>query len=109
MMGTRTVKDRRSHPRHALPKAASALTDDDVVDGVIRDISVGGIALRTDEALEIGQVINLEIEGMAGVAGRVIRSLDDGFVVALDLDADGNDAFIAEMMRIRDEAGTDDL
>lgn len=101
-------KERRNHPRYDLPKSASARTDADVVEGVIRDISAGGVALRTDERLEIGQPINLEIEGLKGVAGRVVRSLDDGFVIALDFEDDGGDDFIAEVLRIRDEAGTDD-
>lgn len=107
MIGAMT-KERRNHPRYDLPKPASASTGDEVVEGVIRDISAGGVALRTDERLTIGQQINLEIDGMMGVTGHVVRSLEDGFVVALDLDDDDGANFVAEVLRIREEVGTDD-
>lgn len=99
--------DRRVYPRVDLDKEVRAILQEDVVEGAVGDISAGGIALRTDAQLEIGQEVSLEIEGMTAVNGRVSRSLDDGFVVILDLAEDAQDRFLAEVMQIQNKIDQD--
>ncbi|MCG8511098.1 MAG: PilZ domain-containing protein [Rhodospirillales bacterium] len=94
-------KDRRVYPRVEIPHMAQAVTEDDFVNGAVADISAGGVAIRTVEVLEIGQEVNLEIEGMSTVRGHVMRTLENGFVVSLDLDDDERDQFLAEVMQIQ--------
>jgi PilZ domain-containing protein len=80
---------------------AQAIFDDEFVNGAIGDISAGGVAIRTVESLAIGQEVNLEIEGISAVRGHVLRALDDGFVVSLDLGDDERKHFLAEVMQIQ--------
>ncbi len=94
-------KDRRVYPRVQIDREARAVLKEDVVEGAVGDISAGGIFLRTDMQLEIGQEVNLEIEGMSTVSGRVSRTLDGGFVITLALGSEEEDRFLAEVMQIQ--------
>jgi len=69
----------------------------------VQDVSTGGIAVRTNSVLEMGQEVNLEIEGISTVAGRVVRVFDGGFVVSLDMEAEARDRFFEDVDRIRRE------
>ena len=100
--------DRRIYPRVEIDRDVQARLQEDIVEGAIGDVSAGGIALRTDTQLEIGQEISLEIEGMSLVTGRVSRALDDGFVVQLALEPDEQDRFLAEVMQIQNGIGNDE-
>ena len=94
-------KDRRVYPRVDIPKSAKANAEKESVDGAVGDVSVGGISLRTDVKLELGQQVNLEIEDMSPVSGKVSRVTEYGFVVALELPRDAEDKFLAEVMQIQ--------
>lgn len=96
-------EDRRIYPRVEIDRGARAHQQDDIVEGAIGDVSAGGVALRTDTQLEIGQEVSLEIEGMSMVTGRVSRALEDGFVVQLALEPDEQDRFLAEVMQIQND------
>ncbi|MBL6945388.1 MAG: PilZ domain-containing protein [Rhodospirillales bacterium] len=100
-------KERRIFSRVDIEKDANGNAGDVLIEGAVADVSVGGIALRTDADLEIGQEIVLEIEDMSPVTGSVSRATDSGFVVALDLSGDAEDKFIAEVMKIQNDLGPD--
>lgn len=100
-------RDRRVYPRVEIQKIAQATAEDEIVNGAVGDISVGGVAIRSLEVLAVGQEVNLEVEGMSPVRGRVMRTLDNGFVVSLDLGEDEKDRFLAEVMQIQNEMNPD--
>ncbi len=93
--------ERRIYSRVDIEKDASGTAAGEFIEGAVADVSIGGIALRTDAELELGQQIVLEIEGMSRVFGEVFRVTDQGFVVSLDLPRDDEKKFIAEVMKIQ--------
>lgn len=101
--------DRRLHPRVQIPGKVRATTDQGVIDATVGDISAGGVALLADALLEKGRELSLEIDGLTLLDGRVTRSLDDGFVVSLELSADDEDRFLAEVMQIQNGIDPEDL
>lgn len=103
MADIRKGVERRRYPRVGLTKAVRAKTREDIVDGAIGDVSVGAVKVRSDAGLAIGQEVELEIEGLSTVSGRVSRTLDDGFVVSLGLKRDEEDRLIAEIMQIQND------
>lgn len=100
-------KDRRVYPRVDIPKSAKANADEASVEGAVGDVSAGGILLRTDDKLELGQEVLLEIEDMSPVSGKVSRVTECGFVVALELPRDAEDKFLAEVMQIQNNIDVD--
>lgn len=100
-------RDRRIYPRVKIDRDAKAILEEDVIEGAVGDVSAGGIVLRTDMQLEIGQEVNLEIEGMSTVSGRVSRTIEDGFVISLALAPEEQDCFLAEIMQIQNNIEPD--
>lgn len=94
-------RERRRYPRVGIARSVRARTRKNVVEGAVGDVSVGAIKIRSDAALEIGQEVELEIEGLSTVTGHVSRALDDGFVVSLGLARGEEDRLIAEIMQIQ--------
>lgn len=96
-------RERRRYPRVGLAKTVRARTKKDVVEGAVGDVSVGAIKVRSDASLMVGQDVELQIEGLSPVSGRVSRALDDGFVVSLGLGQADEDRLIAEIMQIQND------
>ncbi|MBT3359989.1 MAG: PilZ domain-containing protein [Rhodospirillales bacterium] len=108
MSETGSGRDRRLHPRVEIQRDVDVRDDQNVIDGVVLDISAGGISIRSDADLEPGQEIVLDIDGMSDVAGKVLRATDNGFVVSLHLSPNAQDVFIADVMRIQNDIGLDE-
>ncbi|MBT3359831.1 MAG: PilZ domain-containing protein [Rhodospirillales bacterium] len=97
------ASERRVFPRVEIDKEMTGEVGWEVISGAVADVSVGGIALRTDAKLEIGQEVVLEVENMSPVNGKVFRATDTGFVVSLDLPREAQKKFIAEVMQIQND------
>ena len=95
--------ERRRYPRVEIAKAVRARTKKDVVDGAVDDVSVGAVKVRSAACLMVGQDVELQIDGLSTVSGRVSRSLDDGFIVSLGLEQADEDRLIAEIMEIQND------
>lgn len=100
--------ERRRYPRVEMAKTVRAKARGAVVEGAVGDVSVGAIMVRSDTTLAVGQEVQLQIEGLSPVAGRVSRSLDNGFVVSLGLGPEDEDRLIAEIMQIQNNIRSDD-
>ncbi|MBL6945449.1 MAG: PilZ domain-containing protein [Rhodospirillales bacterium] len=101
--------ERRVFPRVDIERDVNGSAGLDVIEGAVSDVSIGGIALRTDAELEIGQLVVLEIDDMSPVAGEVFRATENGFVITLDLDLEDEDKFIAEVMQIQNNLDPETL
>lgn len=75
-------RERRQHERLRLSLPLKYLGDDLVEhEGMLFDISAGGLALSSDERPPIGAHIAAYVSNLGRVEGRVVRYLDQGFAI----------------------------
>ena len=76
--------EKRRHPRYALKiPARFYLPDESEQVGEVRDVSLSGIALRTDLAAKEGDSVVLHMDDLGRFEGSVARVFDDIFAVEL--------------------------
>ena len=104
--------DQRRYPRVAISKSLRARADSYEAEGSLIDISAGGAAVGLADDLDFDALDNLEveldIEDMTPVDGRIARSFDEGFAVVFDLDQAEEDLLLAEVMQIHNDMKPDD-
>ena len=92
--------EKRRHPRYSVDKAVRAVSRGRVRKGRVTDISASGAAIQSDEPFDSTDPVDLEIEDMKDVSGKVARTLDDGFAVEFELDEDSQDDLLNELSQI---------
>ena len=77
------IKESRNHPRRSFSRPLRFGVQENVYDGSTKNISASGIFIATDEKLEVGQVIKLNLPlkkgKMIGTQGEVVWANDEGF------------------------------
>jgi hypothetical protein len=104
MEGDMANVERRSHERVKVDRAVTIRDGSEMHDGVLMDISSSGAALSLDDddyEFESDQDLELEMEEFGILSGNVVRTLDDGFAMAFDLDEDGEERLITEISGFR--------
>ena len=94
--------DRRRHRRFAVSKSISFIADAQEYEGAVRNISAGGAAVETDASVEEGRLVELAIEDLRQLAGRVARAFDNGLAVEFDISPEEQERLIAEIMQVPD-------
>jgi len=97
-------QERRRHPRVKVDKRVTVRDGAAAKNGRVTDISPGGAAVNMEEADELlvdDQALELDLENFGTVAGNVVRTLDDGFAMAFDLDDESEDLLISEITGYR--------
>ncbi|MDP6805678.1 MAG: PilZ domain-containing protein [Rhodospirillales bacterium] len=94
--------EKRRHPRVRVDKPVRAKAEGREHSGSLTDISAGGAALRVTAEIDEETEVELDIEDLRDLSGRVARVLDDGFAVEFELDEDEEDSLVAEIMGIHD-------
>ncbi len=102
MAGSNSDRDRRRHHRTAITRPVRAKSGAQEHLGATKDISVGGAALELDGKLEDEDLVELDIENMSPVSGRVARWFDDGFAIEFDIDEDEEARLLAEIAQMHD-------
>ncbi|MEM9495705.1 MAG: PilZ domain-containing protein [Pseudomonadota bacterium] len=78
----------RAHPRIDTQIAARFLVNSEESGrGVAINISAGGVAIASETPVQIGDHIILHLAGAMRVEGAVVRLIDEGFCIALEISA----------------------
>jgi hypothetical protein len=102
VMDTDKPGEKRRHARHAVDRAVNAVSGGRKHKGRLRDISASGAAIQTDGELDADAHVEIEIEDMEDLSGRVARSFDDGFAVEFELEDDDEDYLLDEIAALDD-------
>ena len=83
------IPNRRKYPRHASFIIAEYTVLEGTFRDVIKNISAGGLAVRTQRRVAVGQPITIEFplfdfDNLVKVTGRVVRKDPVGFAVTFD-------------------------
>ena len=77
------IKESRNHPRRAFSRPLRFGVEENVYDGSAKNISASGVFIATDQKLEIGQLIKVNLPlkkgKMVGTLGKVVWINDEGF------------------------------
>ena len=85
---SRSAADRRKHKRAALKLSVRfLLANGNEHSGVVTDISLGGMAIQSDAAPDMGSIVIAYVEGFGRLEGMVSRQDEKSFAVRLTLSA----------------------
>ncbi len=80
---SKATKESRNHPRRPFFRPLRFSTQKEVYNGSTKNISASGIFIATNEKLEVGQLIKLNLPlkkgKMVGTLGQVVWINDEGF------------------------------
>lgn len=73
--------------------------------GVLANISSGGISVEFvyppeggEHGYQVGDSVELNIDGIGVIKGKIVRLIDKGIAVEFDMVAESDDKFIAKIM-----------
>jgi hypothetical protein len=90
--------DKRRHPRYRVAKRVRATTGELEHEGVLLNISGSGAAIEPGAEVERGDEVELDIEDIGALPGRVVRSVeDDLFAVEFDIDEEDEARLLSEL------------
>lgn len=104
MIKTAEIGDLRQYRRYAARKPLRALVEgvDDRME--IRDVSAGGAALKAPDGhvkMDNNQFVELHLDSVGELSGRVVRTYEGGAAVQFDIDDDRRDTLEATLRRMR--------
>ena len=70
-------RERRQHDRFFVHKRIEVLTSTETFNGVLRDISVGGAAIKVWAPLYQADIVSIDINDLGEYEGQVLRSIED--------------------------------
>ena len=111
-----TRPDNRSRKRVAMQRMAFARAGDKAHAGITTDISAGGAAVqlvdpsgKAENPFEDDEEVELLIDEMSPLAGRIVRALEDRVAVEfLGVDDETENRLIAEIMGHQNNISIDD-
>lgn len=101
-------QERRRHKRYKVNKPVKIRGGANEGNGLLTDISSSGAAINSQEPeslYEDDQELELELEDFGVLPGSVVRTLDDGFAMAFDLDEEGEEMLITEITGFQSGSG----
>ena len=101
--------EKRRHVRHPVDKSVNGVSGGNKHQGRVRDISASGASIQTEADLDADELVDLEIEDMEELSGKVARSLDDGYAVEFDLDDDDAEYLLDEIASLDDAIRQEEL
>jgi hypothetical protein len=79
----KTTKESRNHPRRPFSRPLRFGTQKDIYNGSTKNISASGVFIATNEKLEVGQLLKLNLPlkkgKMVGTVGQIVWINDEGF------------------------------
>ena len=100
-----SIADRRIDPRIAYPKRIHARAKEAEAEGQVQDISTSGVALLTGTHLDNNTFVQLHIDGIGPMKGRVTRTYPKGFAVQFDADEEQQERLEKAIAEHREAAG----
>ena len=70
-------RERRQHDRFVVHKRIEVSTSTETFNGVLRDISVGGAAIKVWAPLYQADIFSIDIDVLGEFEGLVLRSIED--------------------------------
>jgi hypothetical protein len=101
-------RERRRHPRVPIERKMRGRSRGRIFEGSMVDISASGASFNAPVDPDENAEIEMDIEDISPLSGRIARVLDDGFAVEFDLNADEEDRLLAEVMEIYNDVRTDE-
>lgn len=108
-------KESRDRTRIDLTKLAFAKKGDVAHGGLLKDISASGLAIefvyplgKVENPFKIDDVVEIEIDEIGSLKGTVVRSLDKGIAIKLDLEGKKEEELIAQIMTAYNEIPEDE-
>jgi hypothetical protein len=79
----KTTKESRNHPRRPFFRPLRFSTQKEIYSGSAKNISASGVFIASDEKLEVGQLLKLNLPlkkgKMVGAVGQIVWINDEGF------------------------------
>ena len=76
--------EKRRHPRHPLQTEVRLEINGETVIGQSNDISMGGISINTSIDFDNNAFVQMHVETIGEMTGRVVRQFDEGVAVEFD-------------------------
>ena len=70
-------RERRQHDRFVVHKRIEVSTSTETFNGVLRDISVGGAAIKVRAPPYQADIISIDINDLGEYEGQILRSIED--------------------------------
>ncbi len=83
-----SIRNRRKWKRHSNEIYAKVKFGETTHSTILSDISAGGVSIKGQFNIDIGDDVDISLDHFGDFAGRVIRKWDDGYAVEFDLDND---------------------
>ena len=102
--GKVTFTEARRHPRERVPKNVRVTITGkggEKIEGTVMDISPGGAGLSVNKPIDNNAFVELHMEGMGTVHGRVARNFARGIGVEFDLSEQERKAMEEELIKFR--------
>ena len=98
-------KEARDRIRVDLSKLAFARKGDIAHGGLLKDISASGLAIefvlpmgKVENPFKEGNSVEIEIDEIGSLKGKIVRSFDKGIAISLDIDTKDEEELIALIM-----------
>lgn len=100
-MSEDTSGHKKRRPRHKIKRPVRASGNGVERDGHVRDISGSGAALEIESAWDDDDLLDLDIDDIGEMSGRVARSFDDGIGVRfVDINDDEEEELVEDLARL---------
>ncbi|MBT3237769.1 MAG: PilZ domain-containing protein [Rhodospirillaceae bacterium] len=83
-MSNKNDTDKRLHSRYAMDEKVLVDFGKETVEGTSEDISNGGISIKSETPIPNETFVELHMDSVGDVEGRVVRNFDGGFAVEFD-------------------------
>ncbi|MDP7652625.1 MAG: PilZ domain-containing protein [Rhodospirillales bacterium] len=100
MNKTDGIGDKRRHPRYPLKGRVQARAGEVEHEGRLKDVSGGGALLDGIQPLENDLFVELHLEGLGRLPGRVVRGREDEVAVKFMVDEDEEMRIAKKLKRI---------
>ena len=94
------VGDRRRYPRHAVKKRVRVFAEELETEGETADISGGGVSLDLVAPLHNDLFVDLHIQGLGRISGRVVRVRELNVAVKFYVDEEEEERIARRLEKI---------
>ena len=108
-------EEKRDRIRVDLKNLVLARVGDEFEGGVMADISSGGTSVEFvyppgggEHGFHVGNSVELDIDGIGVIKGKIVRLVDKGIAVEFDMDSESEDDMIAKIMAALNEIPADE-
>ena len=98
-MSTSGLTDQRAHPRHSMNGTLGLWVDDQQLPCRLNNISISAVSVATDQELELGEIVTIQMPGAGEIQARVERVSDGTVALSLNHEAEVRLCDVEELAR----------